>query len=206
MKRGFEKRRMNLTTGKLFRVIAVHTIFASVSFAVFAQTQRPATKSRPSESAVKMQPLNIKPGLWESTRTISRAGQMPIPAATLNRLSPEQRARVEARMKANAASHSRTTTEKQCVTREQIEDQKLDLDGEQACTTTITNSTSTMAKGNVSCNTQGMQGHGTFEIESSDPEHYKGSAHSTLTGSGQSMNVDVAFTSKWLGSRCEDAK
>ena len=197
---------MNLTTAELFRVIAVNTILVSTSIAAFAQTQRPPVKPTISDSLVKRQPLNIKPGLWESTRTISREGQMPIPAETLNRLTPEQRAKLEASMKARAASQSRTTTEKQCVTREQIADQKLDLDGEQACTTTITSSTGTTATGNVSCNAPGIQGNGTFAIESSDPEHYKGSAHSTMTGNGQSVNVDVAFTSTWLGGSCGDVK
>ena len=197
-----------MNTGKQLRAVAVTTMLMGFfAPAVLAQTQKPPQKPEtPSESGVKLQPFNIKPGLWESTRTISHAGDMPIPAETLNRMTPEQRAALEARMKANSAAHTNTTTEKSCVTREQIEDQKLDFGGNDACTTTIISSTSTTAKGKVSCSTEGLRGNGIFEVESSDPEHYKGSAHSTLTANGHTMHIDINFTSKWLGARCGDVK
>ena len=56
-----------------------------------------------------LQPLNIKPGLWEQTVNTTIAGEMPISTEMLNRLTPEQRARMEERMKANSAAHTHTT-------------------------------------------------------------------------------------------------
>src|SRR5882724_1490051 len=51
----------------------------------------------------KFQPLDVKTGLWETTTTNTHSGEMPLPAELLDRLTPEQRARMEARMKANSA-------------------------------------------------------------------------------------------------------
>src|SRR5215471_1665648 len=71
-------------------------------------------------AADKMQRLNVKTGLWEVTTTMSTQGETPVPAELLQRLTPEQRARMEARMKAQPAGRSRTTTEKNCLTEEDL--------------------------------------------------------------------------------------
>jgi hypothetical protein len=57
----------------------------------------------PVATEVQVQPLNIKPGLWETTMTIRTAGQLPMAAELLNKLTPEQRAEFEARMQARSA-------------------------------------------------------------------------------------------------------
>ena len=167
-----------------------------------AQTQKPSEQTRHASTGnlgVKYQPLNVKPGLWEKTLTISRTGALPIPPEMLDRLTPEQRARMEERMKANSAAHSSTNTERSCITREDLE-KPLTFDNQ--CTWTILESSSTKAKGNVSCEAQGMKMTGNGEFAAPDPEHMKGSVHTTSTGGGQTMNVDATFTSKWLGASC----
>jgi hypothetical protein len=172
-------------------------------FAAWAQNQEQAKKMRAAApSGVKLQQLNIKPGLWETSISSNTAGEMPIPTEMLNRLTPEQRARMEERMKANSAAHGRTTTHKKCVTEEDLEQQKLDFAGDKECTPTVTASTSTMAKGKLSCQAEGMEGTAVFEVEAPDAEHYKGSSHGTFTGNGHTMNVASTFTGKWLGSSC----
>src|SRR5690348_14518665 len=103
---------------------ALMTFFA---IAVGAQNQK-SPKNTPQAgqpAGVKLQPMNVKPGLWETTTTITVAGEMPIPAEVLNRLTPEQRARMEARMKANSSGHTNTNTHKSCVTKEDLENQRL---------------------------------------------------------------------------------
>jgi len=169
---------------------------------LWAQTQ----KSAPAQSTVKLQSLNIKPGLWESTRTIQRTGEMPIPAEMLNRLTPEQRARMEERMKANSAGHTSTKTEKHCVTREDLEKERMKLLESEDCTTTVVSSTSTTLKGKMVCETQGMHATGTLELVAADPEHLNGSYHSTVDGNGRTMNMEGNWTSKWLGSSCGNVK
>ncbi|HEY4052352.1 MAG TPA: DUF3617 domain-containing protein [Terriglobales bacterium] len=160
-----------------------------------------------SQHGATLQPLNIKPGLWEQTVNSTVAGEMPIPAEMLNRLTPEQRARMEDRMKANSAAHTHTTTDKHCLSKEDAQKNKfLNLDRNKECTGTITTSTSTSAKGRVSCESEGMKMTGALEILARDSEHVNGSWHATTNGAGHTMNVDSTFTSKWLGPSCGNVK
>jgi hypothetical protein len=196
-----------LNCGKQLRVgatVSVLTIIVAVP--IFAQQKPQKPDLGKTSPAAKVVPLNIKPGLWETTINSNVDGGMPIPAGMLERLSPEQRARFEQRMKANSAAHTRTTTHTKCVTREDIEKQKLDFASSKECTPTVITSTSTAAKGTLSCESDEMKSTATFSVEAPDQEHLKGSSHGTLAGSGHSMKIDTAFTSKWLGSSCGNVK
>ena len=95
-------------------------------------------------AADKMQRLNVKTGLWEVTKTIHTEGHTPIPAAMLERLTPEQRARMEARLKAQPADRSRTITARNCVTEQDMQKGSLfSTNPNNECTEHIVNSTST---------------------------------------------------------------
>ena len=189
--------------------LTIAMLLTFFALAVGAQNQKSPKNANPQAgqpAGVKLQPMNVKPGLWESTTTMNIAGEMPVPAEVLNRLTPEQRARMEARMKANSNGHTNTDTHKSCVTKEDIENQRLHLGDSNGCTQTIISSTSTSAKANISCEVEGMTGNGTYEVEALDPEHIQGTSHATMTGNGQTRNVDGKFTSKWLGASCEGVK
>jgi hypothetical protein len=166
---------------------------------------KPARTTAPA-AGTSLKPLNIKPGLWESTRTINTAGEMPIPAELLNRLTPEQRARMEERMKAHSAAHANTATEKHCVTKEDLEKDRLKLAEAKECTTTVLNSTSTSVKAKLVCDTEGMHATGMLELVAADPEHLNGSYHSTMNGNGLTMTVEGTWTSKWVGASCGNLK
>ena len=168
--------------------------------AAWAQTQKSA------QSTIKLQSLNIKPGLWESTRTIKRTGEMPIPTELLNRLTLEQRARMEERMKANSGGRTSTETEKHCVTREDLERDRLKIAEAKECTTTVVNSTSTNLRGKIVCETAGMHATGMLELVAADPEHVNGSYHSTVDGNDHTIKLEGTWTSKWLGASCGDVK
>jgi hypothetical protein len=204
---------MTSFTRRLVVVASMLAVAGSSLRVSWAQTQRSAQKSAKemrapadSQPAAKLQPLNVKPGLWESTRTINRAGQMPIPAEMLNRLTPEQRARMEERMKANSAAHTNTTTEKHCVTREDLEKDRLKLAEAKECTTTVLNTTTTTVKAKLVCDQEGMHATGTLELVAPDPEHLNGSYQSTVNGDGHSMNVEGTWTSKWLDASCGNVR
>lgn len=189
-------------------VLSVYTVSRSS-----AQAQKPkqGSASETGESAVskvpaKIQPLNIKLGLWESTRTINRAGELSIPAEMLNRLTPEQRAKMEERMKAHSAAHTNTTTETHCVTKEDLERDRLKLAEAKECNTSVLDSTSTTVKAKLVCDQQGMHATGTLELVAADPEHMTGSYRSTINSNGHTMNVDGTWTSKWLSSSCGNVK
>lgn len=200
---------MKSNTAKQGLIFAI----ASILFipAALAQ-QKPQDKKLPPKTVAqsnlqgkKWQPLNVKPGLWESTNTWTTSGEMPIPESMLSRLTPEQRARFEERVKANSAAKTHTNTDKHCVTREDL--QNPPQLGERAeCTWTMLESTGTRARGNATCRTEGITMTGTGEFDAPDQEHMKGSIHLTSTGGGHSMTTDATFTSRWLGSGCSNVK
>ncbi len=200
---------MNPTTTRLSAVMKM-VVLAGCSLALsWAQTHSSAKQVRgttDSGTAAKLQAMNVKPGLWESTRTIKRTGQLPIPAEMLNRLTPEQRARMEERMKANSAAHTSTTTEKHCLTKEELERDRLTFAEAKECSTTILNSTSTTVKAKLVCDQEGMHATGALELVAADPEHVTGSYHSTVNNDGHTMNVDGTWTAKWLGSSCGNVR
>ena len=71
--------------------------------------------------AQDIRPLDAKVGLWESSTTTEMSGRampaMPqIPEAALARMTPEQRAKMEAMMKSRAGGTPMTT--KVCITKE----------------------------------------------------------------------------------------
>ena len=180
------------------------TGFALASSAQKQKSVKQAAAPAAGPAGVKLQPMDVKPGLWETTTAMTVAGEMPVPAEMLKRLTPQQRARMEARMKANSAAHTNTHTSRSCVTKEDIEKFQSDFGTrENGCTPTILSSTSTSAKAKISCDTQGMTGTGTYEVEALDSEHLKGTSHAVMTGNGNTMNVDGRFTSKWVGSSCK---
>jgi hypothetical protein len=155
-------------------------------------------------AAEKIQPLNVKTGLWETTLTLTRAGEMPIPAGLLAKLSPEQRAKFEARMKANAGSKTTTTTHRSCETTEKLD--KAPFSNEKQCSETVLTSTSSKAEVKVTCDYGEMKASGTLKIEALSSESVKGSGEMTATGSGNTMNSATSFTGKWLSSSCGDLK
>ncbi len=153
----------------------------------------------------KWQPLNVKPGFWESTRTWTTSGQMPIPAGMLDRLTPEQRARFEERIKANSSAKTHTDDDKHCVTKEDLE--KPPQFTERAdCTWTMLESGDTRAKGSAICQVEGMKMTGTGEFLAPDQEHMTATIHLISTGDGRSMPTDATIASKWLGSSCGNVK
>jgi hypothetical protein len=151
-------------------------------------------------AADKIQPLNVKLGLWETTHTTTMSGEMPIPPEMLAKLTPEQRAKMEERMKANSAGRTTTSTSKSCLTKEKLEQAPFSDRGKE-CAPTILTSTSSNAVIKFTCDMSGMKMSGTINVEALTPENVKGSAQTTATGN-HTMNVNATFTSKWLGSSC----
>jgi hypothetical protein len=194
------------TMQSLKSYLAVVIVLSAVA-ALSAQSgqPQPSKGTKPQPPNVKLQPLNVKTGLWESTVTYTRAGQMPIPAGTLARLTPAQRARLEERAKANSGA-STTTTHQSCLKKEDLENP--DFTDKKKCTWTTLESSSTGAKGSATCDYREIDAKlsGTGEFIVVDQEHINGTIHMTETAGGRSMNTDAKFSTKWLGSSCANMK
>lgn len=160
-------------------------------------------------AADKLQPLDIKTGLWETTMTISTSGQMPIASDLLAKLPPEQRAKLEERMKARQAQGDKTntTTHKRCLTKEDLAKDPFS-NPDKACTETLVSSTRSKAEMRVNCVHGDVKITGSVLVEALNSENVKGSGHmvSTGGGGGNTLNSNTSFTSKWIGPSCGNTK
>jgi hypothetical protein len=156
-------------------------------------------------AAQKIEPLNVKLGLWEMTQVTKSTGDMAIPAEYAARLTPEQKAKLEAAMKAQTAGPAKTLTYKSCFTKEKMENSSF-FNDKKECTQTILTSSSTKIALNATCMLKDIKMSGNGEFEAVSPENIKGTVHLTSTGGDHTMNTDATYTGKWIGSSCGDVK
>jgi hypothetical protein len=151
------------------------------------------------------QPNRMKPGLWEATSLINMGDATSmIPEDRLAKMTPEQRAQIQAMVKQSVASPMAT---KLCYTKEQIE-KGLNYNLERAgtCTSKTISSTGARQVSEISCDNGRTKTTGTVTMESTDPEHYTGLVQMKTTMNGQNRDMTVKLTGKWLASDCGDVK
>jgi hypothetical protein len=154
-------------------------------------------------AADKIKPLSLKLGLWEVTSLTSVSGAPPIPPEMLAKMTPQQRAKFDERMKARAAEPPKSHTEKSCVTQEDLDKNKVfGDDDDKSCTRTVVSSSDTKLEMHVECQEGGIKRTGNFNVEASSPESAKGSMHMAAANSDRAMNVDATFTAKWIAAAC----
>jgi hypothetical protein len=151
-------------------------------------------------------PLDIKPGQWETTVTISRSGAPPLPPEVLARIPAEQRAQMEQRMKASAAQGPQTHVTKSCLTKEDLAKSFGAFNSNPNCKQTIVSSSARSADFKLECINQGMVTTGTGHVDAIDSEHTSGKSKMTMAAGGQTSTSEVTFSSKWLGATCADNK
>ena len=151
-------------------------------------------------------PLNVKTGQWETTMTTETAGQLPIPQEMLDKMTPEQRARMEAAMKARGAQGARTNAHKSCVKKEDLDKPFGDDEQRKSCKQTIVTSSATRQEIHMDCEIGGGKQSGTLKVEAVDSGNVKGSMQMVASNGGRSMNVNSSFSAKWLGPVCTESK
>lgn len=154
----------------------------------------------------KIQPLDVKPGLWETTTTVTTSGQMPIPPELLSRMTPEQRVKIKERLKAQSGKRTRTVTRKKCLTKEDLQKGVMFMADKKGCTQTVMTSNSSQADVQVACENEGLKTQWTVHLQAANSKNVKGSIHAAASGGGDTMNSESTFTSKWTGASCGDIK
>lgn len=149
--------------------------------------------------AADFQPLNVKTGEWESSMTVSGSDVPPIPPEALAQMTPQQRARLEEQTKSLSG---RTLVHKFCLKKEKLNTPLTWGNNNKACTNTLVNSSPSMQEIHVECNRNERKSSGTMRFESLDSEHIKGSVKMTVANSSGNMEINSAFTAKWLGDTC----
>jgi hypothetical protein len=157
--------------------------------------------------AADFRPLDVKTGQWESTMTGQTSGMPPIPDEVLNRLTPEQRAKMEAGMQARGARGPKTTVTKSCLTKDKL-DKAFNTgdDSTKACTRTLVASSGSKQEIHMDCNREGMKSSGIVKVEAIDSENVKGSMQMTMTSGERTMNMNYTFAAKWVGPACTEPK
>lgn len=183
----------------LCALAAILLIAALAAATVTAQDQ--SAKQASASQKTKIQPLNVKPGLCETTVTYSMAGELPMSPEMLKNMTAEQRAQLEEAMKAEN-TNGRMMTYKNCMKKQDLDNPNFT--DKKECTWTTLESSSTKVKGSASCEykDEGMKVNGSGEFVAVDQEHVKGNMHMKATGGGREMNTSSVFTSKWLRSDC----
>jgi hypothetical protein len=119
--------------------------------------------------------LRHQAGLWTVTNSMQISGAPPIP--NLDKMTPEQRARIEAAMK-NMAGTPQSVTAKSCITRDSIEKAltKVGSSTNNSCAPKLVSMTSSKGEMHVECTQTGdVKSKGDITIERRDSEHFTGS-------------------------------
>jgi hypothetical protein len=152
----------------------------------------------------KIEPLNVKAGLWEVTTTTNPpSGKPTIPAEQLEKLSPEQRAQVEQYLKSRASQPAKTRIAKHCLTEEDVKKTLFDdLPQNASCHRTVITSTSHESTVRETCMEQGQNLSLLYHVTALDAENVKGEFKSENSGESN-WSVSGEFTAKRIGAMCE---
>jgi hypothetical protein len=153
-----------------------------------------------SRAADNVTPLDLKPGLWETTTVSERSGMPSLPADKLAALPPDQRARIEA-MTANKPT---TTVTQSCRTDKDL--RPFTSDNNKSCKQTIVTSTSTKQEAKMDCDMPGNKGSGTVTMEAKDSGQVNGLVVMHVGNNGRNMDMKITITAKWISSSCGDVK
>lgn len=146
--------------------------------------------------------LNVKTGLWEVTSITLMQGAPPIPADVLAKMSPEQRAKMEA-MFASRAEKPRTHVSKECITEEDLQE-PFKPDQEENCTTKVVKSSANSQEFELNCTGKHVS-HGTMRIDTPTPESMTGKLQVEIENEGKAMTLNTQLKGRWLGASCKGA-
>ena len=156
-------------------------------------------------------PFDVKLGLWE-TKASTQMGAMrnmpampSIPPDALANMTPEQRAHVEAMMKARAGGPMVTTT-KICITREQLNNPMAFSRPDRTSTPKVVSSSATRQQIHVECTHQGGKVAGDLTVERIDSEHIKGNMAMKGGMEGHPVDIKMTFDTTWVASDCGNVK
>ncbi len=177
-------------------------------FALLQLTLVTLAATAPLAAADLVKP-NIKPGLWEVSIKPQISGQMPIPDEQLAKLTPEQRARMEAAMKTYMANSGKPRVYKECMTPEKIA-RGLDLDrrGEDAsCQRKVVSSSANELTMHDECNDSSRKTVSDVHFEMKGGTQMSGKINVVSTSAnGKSMTASSTVEGKWVATSCGDVK
>ncbi len=146
--------------------------------------------------------LNVRPGTWETSMTTQMTGLPALPPEVLAKMTPEQKAMMESRLKARESQGPKTTVRKKCIRKEDLNKPLNFTNVSSSCKEDVTGSSTSKQEVHFECNASGMKSVGTVRIETIDPEHVKVSAEINSGEGPHAMKVTTSGTAKWLAEGC----
>jgi hypothetical protein len=150
------------------------------------------------------QKLDVRLGLWEVTMTSQMGGMPPVDTS---KMTPQQRAQVEAAMVNAQKMGGVPQVMKQCLTKEKLSKGLFQDNRDTSCKQTVVTDTTTELGIKVACTAKdGETTTGEYHFQATSPESVKGSGQMTMGRGGQSMSASSTITAKWIGASCGDVK
>jgi hypothetical protein len=157
------------------------------------------------QAADLMKP-NIKPGLWEVSHHPQVSGQVQIPEEQLAKMTPEQRAQMEAALKNYAANSSKPHVYKECMTPQKIA-RGFDLAREESgCTRKVVSSSANELTLHDECSKQRGKTVSDVHFEIKNGTQMSGKINVVMSSGSKTMTMNSTVEGKWLGASCGAVK
>jgi hypothetical protein len=150
--------------------------------------------------AFAAEPLNIKPGLWEMTTTMTMSGA-PLYVEGMNAASRAE----YAKSWKEGLGKPETSKEKQCITAKDIKEADLFQDQTSAgkeCKRTAARQTSTEWSMSSECKDAHTTNVIQFAYTAPSPDRFVGTMKSTLTSPNGKTVMEAKTTARWVGASC----
>lgn len=147
--------------------------------------------------------LAVKTGLWESNVT-TEVSDVKLPKEQIDRLTPEQRVRLEQVMKQMGIGAPVTNTGSSCITEKDLDGNAFRDAFDQAtedCEYQQLSATSTRQEWTFRCPVEGGEASGRMRIDAVDDGTVRGSMQATLP----QARMDIRFEAKWQAAACPPA-
>ena len=145
--------------------------------------------------------LDIRTGTWEITATTHMSGT-PLSNEMLSKMTPEQRAEVQAAMREEAAKGPQTEVSRECITAEEVERPFASADLEN-CTQQIVRTTRTTQEARLQC-TGEYKGSGLLRVTAPNPQTMTATLELSAGDGPTPFTIKAQMKGRWLAAACED--
>ena len=145
--------------------------------------------------------LDIRTGTWEITATTHMSGT-PLSNEMLSKMTPEQRAEVQAAMREEAAKGPQTEVSRECITPEEVERPFASADLEN-CTQQIVRTTRTTQEARLQC-TGEYKGSGLLRVTAPNPQTMTATLELSAGDGPTPFTIKAQMKGRWLAAACED--
>lgn len=145
--------------------------------------------------------LDVRLGLWEITSVTQMTGMPQLAPDLLAKMTPQQRAQMEAAFQAEASRGPHKDISRECVTQQDLDHPFSAASERKDCKQTTVSSSRSSLETHVVCTGQN-KGTGTFRVTAANPQTISGDYHLTSGEGAHSMVIKSQIKGRWLGADC----